>query len=351
MPKGPMTRQRKRTPDPPPAELGLIVSPSSSHVMPQPPTGTQTDACDGDEGGPEEFRIYADEELEEKIKRSSRKQTFALPDGGEKMRKFVYRMRKELDRRRAARPRKVSKIFDFMRSLPALLQSSACSVNRTLDTVYKVNKLPAAPPFFKQNPIFLIDIKMHIPFLDVIWLPLPVENTSNHAPDKLQESVCQVEKELDHRLNAGPGKVDTGDGQAVKIVGGNDSHTLMPPPVDNASNHARVINSEATDGGLNPLASPNLEGQAMAMLLEVENFRIKYEANTKLVEEVKEAPKLEDRFTIEKCVAALEAIEELTDVEKAKALRLFKCSLNCEIFMSTKSATVRLIWLKREIDA
>ncbi|XP_044972738.1 uncharacterized protein LOC123440233 [Hordeum vulgare subsp. vulgare] len=343
MPKGPMTRQRTRTPDPPPAELGLIVSPSSSHVMPQPPTGTQTDACDGDEGAPEEFRIYADEELEEKIKRSSRKQTFALPDGGEKMRKFVYRMRKELDRRRAARPRKV-------------------------DTGHE----QAVQIISGDDPCTL--------------MPPPMENTSNHAPDKLQESVCQVEKELDHRLTAGPGKVDTGDGQAVKIVGGNDSHTLMPPPVDNASNHARVINSEPTDGGLNPLASPNLEGQAvtstnvgaeevqptaytcprqkgedtgnkgqlsqMAMLLEVENFlELNMKQIQKLVEEVKEAPKQEDRFTIEKCVAALEAIEELTDVEKAKALRLFKCSLNREIFMSTKSATVRLIWLKREIDA
>lgn len=90
----------------------------------------------------------------------------------------------------------------------------------------------------------------------------------------------------------------------------------------------------------------------MAMLLEVENYlELKMKQIQKLVEEVKEAPKQEDKFTIEKCVAALEAIEELTDVEKAKALKLFKCGLNREIFMNTKSASVRLIWLKREIDA
>lgn len=58
-------------------------------------------------------------------------------------------------------------------------------------------------------------------------------------------------------------KVDMGHGQAVKIVGGNDPSTLMPPPVENASNRAPIINSGATDSGLNPLASTNLEGQAV----------------------------------------------------------------------------------------
>jgi hypothetical protein len=79
----------------------------------------------------------------------------------------------------------------------------------------------------------------------------------------------------------------------------------------------------------------------------LENYlEFKMNQMQKLVGEVKERPKQEDRFTIEKCVVPLVAIEELTDMEKAKGLKLFKCGLNREIFMTTKSASVRLIWLK-----
>ena len=154
--------------------------------------------------------------------------------------------------------------------------------------------------------------------------------------------------------------------------------------VENTSNHAPLIGSEASDGGLNPFSSTNLEGQgATSTNLGAEevkpttstcsgekgeetgkkdeqnqiarvlanNLEFMVKQTRKLVEEVKETPRQEDRFTIEKCVAVLEAIKELTDTEKAKVLKLFKCGLNREIFMTTKSASVRLIWLKSEIYA
>ena len=153
--------------------------------------------------------------------------------------------------------------------------------------------------------------------------------------------------------------------------------------MENTSNHAPLIDSEATYGGLNPFASTNLEGQGETCSnlgaeevkptiptcsgqkgeetrkkgnqsqiggVTEHNMEFKEKQTQKLVEEVKETPK-EDRFTIEKCVAVLEAIEELTDMEKAKVLKLFKCQLNREIFMTTKSASVRLIWLRSEIYA
>jgi hypothetical protein len=157
------------------------------------------------------------------------------------------------------------------------------------------------------------------------------------------------------------------------------------PQGENTSNHAPPVNSKATDGGLNPFASTNPEGEgATGTNLGVEevepttstfsgqkrddtgmkdeqsqagvretNLEFKIKKTQKVVEEdkVKETPKQEDRFTIENCVAVLEAIKELTDMEKAKALKLFKCRLNREIFMTTKSATVRLIWLRSEIYA
>lgn len=93
----------------PPAELEIIASSSSSRVTPRPPARVRADgdgASDGGEGDPDEFKGFSDQELRAKIARlrgiSSR-----TPDGGEKSRKLVRRVEKELDRRRTAPPRKV----------------------------------------------------------------------------------------------------------------------------------------------------------------------------------------------------------------------------------------------------
>ncbi|PNT72803.1 ubiquitin-like-specific protease 1D [Brachypodium distachyon] len=94
----------------PPPPVELIVSSSSSRVTPRPPTVMQTDdndASGGGDGGAEKFKGFTDEGLEEKIRRM-RSSKFSIVDGGEKLRKFVCQMEKELDRRRAAGPMKVN---------------------------------------------------------------------------------------------------------------------------------------------------------------------------------------------------------------------------------------------------
>ena len=77
------------------------------------------------------------------------------------------------------------------------------------------------------------------------------------------------------------------------------------------------------------------------------DFRKKQSA--KLVDELKES-KPDDMFSIGNCVAALEPMEDLSVAEKAKALRLFKCPMNREIFINTKDSNLRLYWLKEEIS-
>ena len=49
------------------------------------------------------------------------------------------------------------------------------------------------------------------------------------------------------------------------------------------------------------------------------------------------------------CVVVLESIEELSDAEKAKATRVFKCEQNREIFLNFKNPNVRLLWIQDEI--
>jgi hypothetical protein len=143
--------------------------------------------------------------------------------------------------------------------------------------------------------------------------------------------------------------------------------------VENKCDHTPLINSEAAYLEGQGATSTNLEDEEVEPTkstcsrqkgedtgkrkhsqiggVRENKLDFKMKRTKKVIEEAKEAPKQEDRFTIEKCVGVLEAIEELTDVEKAKVLRLFKCRLNREIFMTTKSASVRLIWLKSEIYA
>jgi hypothetical protein len=96
-------------PDSLPAEAQLAVS-SSSRVTPQqPPTAMHGD---GGEEGPEEFKEFTDHELQSKITRL-RAVRIRTADGGEKAQRMVYRLETELARRRAAVPRKVSRIWVF----------------------------------------------------------------------------------------------------------------------------------------------------------------------------------------------------------------------------------------------
>ncbi|VAI73609.1 unnamed protein product [Triticum turgidum subsp. durum] len=89
------------------------------------------------------------------------------------------------------------------------------------------------------------------------------------------------------------------------------------------------------------------QSQIAVVLEDYMDFRKKQSA--KLVDELKES-KQDDIFSIGNCVAALEPMEDLSVAEKAKALRLFKCPMNREIFINTKDSNLRLYWLKEEIS-
>ncbi|KAM0828028.1 hypothetical protein ACQ4PT_052881 [Festuca glaucescens] len=99
-----------------------------------------------------------------------------------------------------------------------------------------------------------------------------------------------------------------------------------------------------------PVKKKRKQSQIAQVLEDYVDFK-KQQSQT-FVEEMKE-PKQKDQFTIASCVAALETIEEeeLSIAEKSKALRLFKCQLNREIFLNTKDPILRTFWLKEEISA
>ncbi|CAM0882819.1 unnamed protein product [Alopecurus aequalis] len=112
MPPSPIAFDRAQMPlGSPAAELEIISPSSSSRVTPRPPSRIQADgdgASDGDEGDPDEFRKFTDQELQLKIVRL-RSLHGTAPDGGHKTRKLARRVQKELDRRRAAGPSKVDR--------------------------------------------------------------------------------------------------------------------------------------------------------------------------------------------------------------------------------------------------
>ncbi|KAM0896166.1 hypothetical protein ACQ4PT_023362 [Festuca glaucescens] len=89
------------------------------------------------------------------------------------------------------------------------------------------------------------------------------------------------------------------------------------------------------------------QSQIVVVLNDYVDF--KKQQNQKFMEEMKE-PKQTDQFTIATCVAALETMEDLSIAEKSKALRLFKCQHNREIFLNTKDPLLRTFWLKEEIS-
>ncbi|XP_040379111.1 uncharacterized protein LOC102715196 [Oryza brachyantha] len=86
----------------------------------------------------------------------------------------------------------------------------------------------------------------------------------------------------------------------------------------------------------------------VALVLE-DYLEFKKEQAKRAVGKIVEASRHEIDTSISKCIATIESIQELTDEEKAKALGLFRCPLNREIFMNTSIPSVRLIWLKSQI--
>lgn len=89
------------------------------------------------------------------------------------------------------------------------------------------------------------------------------------------------------------------------------------------------------------------ESQAVGVRQEHVDFRKK---QTRTFEDDLERKiKPTDDYSIKNCLAVLESTEELSDAEKAKAIRIFKCDQNREIFLCLKNPTVRLLWIKGEI--
>jgi hypothetical protein len=68
----------------------------------------------------------------------------------------------------------------------------------------------------------------------------------------------------------------------------------------------------------------------------------------KTMEALNEKKKQDEEFLVDKCLDEVDGIE-LTDVEKAYAMNIFKSEIDREVFMRMKNKNVRLIWLKRHI--
>jgi len=67
----------------------------------------------------------------------------------------------------------------------------------------------------------------------------------------------------------------------------------------------------------------------------------------KTMKELNEKKKREDDYFVQKCIDIVDAIEELTDEQKADCNELFQSEMNRQIFVGTKNPKVRLIWLKK----
>jgi hypothetical protein len=57
----------------------------------------------------------------------------------------------------------------------------------------------------------------------------------------------------------------------------------------------------------------------------------------------------EEEYSIKNCLDIVDAMEELTDEEKAIVAEVFEKDMNRKMFMKQKNLNVRLIWLRRKI--
>ncbi|CAL5000730.1 unnamed protein product [Urochloa decumbens] len=71
-----------------------------------------------------------------------------------------------------------------------------------------------------------------------------------------------------------------------------------------------------------------------------------YEETSKMIEEKK---RREEAYSIQNCIDMVDAIEDLTNEEKAAANELFQSETNRMIFVGTRNPNVRLIWLKNKL--
>lgn len=134
---------------------------------------------------------------------------------------------------------------------------------------------------------------------------------------------------------------------STNLEAGMSSSDLQDQGASRRDEAERATSANSEQKGVEPMKKRK-QSQIALVLDDYIDFRKMQSA--KLVEELKES-KQDDLFSIGNCVDALESIEELSVAEKAKALRLFKCPMNREIFINTKNPRLRLFWLKEEIAA
>ncbi|XBI60955.1 hypothetical protein VPH35_041819 [Triticum aestivum] len=124
-------------------------------------------------------------------------------------------------------------------------------------------------------------------------------------------------------------------------------------PMDSSTNDLNHISSTNVDDGM---SSSDLQGQGASRRDEPEattSTNSEQKGIAVVLEDYMDFRKKQppdDMFSIGNCVAALEPMEDLSVAEKAKALRLFKCPMNREIFINTKDSNLRLYWLKEVIS-
>ena len=81
----------------------------------------------------------------------------------------------------------------------------------------------------------------------------------------------------------------------------------------------------------------------------IEDFvQYKKMRTSKTMEALNEKKKQDEKFSIHKCLDEVDAME-LTDVEKAYAMNIFKSEIDREVFIKMRNKNVRLIWLKQHI--
>uniref|UniRef100_K3XT71 Myb/SANT-like domain-containing protein n=1 Tax=Setaria italica TaxID=4555 RepID=K3XT71_SETIT len=69
----------------------------------------------------------------------------------------------------------------------------------------------------------------------------------------------------------------------------------------------------------------------------------------KTLEKLEEKKRREEDYSIEKCIDIVDAMEGLSDEQKADANEVFQSETNRKILVGTKNPNVRLIWLKKKI--
>lgn len=76
--------------------------------------------------------------------------------------------------------------------------------------------------------------------------------------------------------------------------------------------------------------------------------QFKMTQTSKTMKALEEKKKQDEQFSVDKCLDEVDTMQ-LTNVEKAYAMNIFKSEIDREVFMKMKNKNVRLIWLKQQI--